>query len=270
MIEKISIKEPEPVIGLASEIVYRQEPYWCGASARALKLSFMGPRRYYPYDPEVPARPCILFFCGGGFQKQDRNVWIPELVEYAKRGYNVITADYDTFAFTRFPQPLIEAKAALRFIKANAEHFHIDPDRIAVMGESAGGQLASWVAATMDDPAYEDGAYPEQDSHVKACVCMYPVTDVNAFSKPDTIRVYTDNFPDTCKLVTGNEPPFLIFHGTDDNQVPHSQSVALHEKLRACNVPCFLYLVEGANHAGPEFSDPEIKEKILAFLANVL
>ena len=80
----------------------------------------------------------------------------------------------------------------------------------------------------------------------------------------------TTRFPDTCSLVTGNEPPFLLFHGTADDQVPHSQSIHLHEALNAHQVPCDLVLVEGANHAGPEFMTESIKERVLTFLDQVL
>ncbi len=266
MINTVAVPEYDSILGMASEIVYMQKPYWCGATVHALKLSYIGPRTYYPYDPAAQDGPCILFFCGGGFQKQDRNVWVPELIYYAKHGYRIITVDYDTFAFTRFPEQLIQAKCAIRFVKQHAHEFRIDPERIAVMGESAGAQLASWTAVTLDQEEYEQGDYMNQNSHVRACVCFYPVTNVNAFPKPDTIRVYTDNYPDTCSLVTGNEPPFLVLHGTADDQVPHSQSVHLHDALNACGVPCDLVLVEGANHAGPEFMTDQIKERVLSFL----
>lgn len=270
MIERLDLSPGENAIALTPEITYLQKPYWCHATAQSLKMSLLGPRRHYSYDPAVGPQPCIVFFCGGGFQKQDRCVWLPELVYFAKHGYTVATVDYSTFAFTEFPEQLLEVKSAIRFLRAHAGELNIDPGRMAVMGESAGGQIACWAAATGDDPIYRQGGDLDQSDAVQCCVAWYPVTHANAFPKPDNLRIYMDNFPDTYQLVSRKTPPCFLMHGTGDSQVPYTQSVRLHDKLESCGVECELYLLENADHSDSRFVLPEMQQRILAFLDRYL
>lgn len=265
MIERLELSPGESIIALTPEITYLQKPYWCHSTTQNLKLSLLGPRRHYPYDPIVAPQPCIVFFCGGGFQRQDRSVWLPELVFFAKHGYTVATVDYSTYAFTEFPDQLVEVKSAIRFLRAHAEELNIDPEKMAVMGESAGGQLACWAAATGDDPAYRQWNDLDQSDAIQCCAAWYPVTHVNAFPKPDFLRIKMDNFPDTCQLVDENTPPFFLMHGTGDSQVPYTQSVRLHDQLESYGVECQLLLLENADHSDPRFVLPEMQRLLLAF-----
>ncbi len=198
--------------------------------------------------------------------KQDRSVWLPELVFFAKHGYTVATVDYSTFVSTEFPEQLIEVKTAIRFLRTHASELNIDPARFASMGESAGGQLATWVAVTGDDPAYKTNDYPDQSDAVQCCAAWYPVTHINQFPKPENMRIRTDNYPDTCALANSNTPPTFLVHGTADSQVPHTQSIRLHDKLCDLEVACELYLLNGADHSDPKFVQPKVQEKMLGFL----
>ena len=266
MINYLDLMPGNNVIVLNPEITYLQKPYWCNSSTQSLKLSLLAPRCYYPYDAKVSPRPCIVFFCGGAFMKQDRSVWLPELSFFAKQGYVVATIDYNTFAYTEFPEQLMEVKTAIRFLRTNAEKLHIDPARFAAMGESAGGQLAAWVAATGDVSIYKTEDCFEQSDAVQCCVALYPVTHINEFPKPENMRIRTDNYPDTCALVNENMPPVFLTHGTSDSQVPYTQSVRFHKRLCELGVECELWLLNDADHSDPRFVQPEIQQKILAFL----
>lgn len=266
MIERVSISEAKPIISLASDVVYLQKPYWCNSTVYQLRMSFLHPRSYYEYDPQAEPRPCILFFCGGSFQKEDRLVWIPQLTAFAEQGYVVATADYSTFASTLFPEQLQEAKAAVRFLRANADMLHIDPNRIYAMGESAGGQLAVWLSVTNGSREFDTSDNAEVSSDVQGCVGLYPVTNVNAFPTPDSIRVNMSNFPDSCALVSKQTSPMLLLHGTGDRQVPFSQSVHLHDTLLRHGIRCELLLLEGAQHSDPSFYTAPVKTRILDFL----
>lgn len=266
MIEYLDLNSGNSVIALTPEITYLQKPYWCHCSTQSLKMSLLSPRRHYAYDPELSPRPCILFFCGGAFMKQDRSVWLPELVYFARHGYTVAAVDYSTFAATEFPEPLIEVKTAIRFLRAHARELNLDPARFVSMGESAGGQLAAWAAVTGDEPSYREGENLDQSDAVQCCVAWYPVTHVNQFPKPNNMRIRTDNYPDTCALASKSTPPMFLAHGTADGQVPHTQSVRLHDKLQELGVDCQLCLLNGTDHSDPRFVLPEVQQKMLAFL----
>ena len=258
------------MIGLADDIVYMQKMFWCNASARQLHMSVMKPRHYFPYDP-VGTYPVIVFLCGGAFQKCDRNVWMPNLAFFAERGYCVVSVEYSTLAYTEFPEQIKEIKAAIRFLRAHAEEFSIDPEHIAIMGESAGGYLAALAAVSNGFGDYEEGENLDQSSSVQAAIPLYPVTYMNRSGKPqgktyDPIRIRTDNMPDLTDFVDGTEPPIALFHGTGDVQVSCEHSKRLYDKLIAAGDRTELYLIEGAGHADRMFVEPCVKEIMLQFL----
>jgi acetyl esterase/lipase len=266
MREQIALGSDEftNMIGLTSEVVYMQKPYWCNVTERQLKLSVIRPRYNYQYDTKR-SWPLIVFICGGAWQKLDRNVWVPELSWFAKRGFIVACVEYSVLPYTEYPEPLEEIKAAIRYLRANAEKFSIRKDQVIVSGESAGGYLAALVAATNGDPRYEKGPCLEESSEVKLAVPFYPPTGLQLMNN-GKLRVRTDNFEDICDLVTENTVPMYLVHGMADDQVPYEQSVRLYEKLQACGVDSQLTLIEGANHADPLCFRTEIKERMLQFI----
>lgn len=158
MKESLQLENNTHILGLTSEIVYMQKPYWCNLTERQLKLSIIRPRDYFDYDRKV-SWPLIVFICGGGFQKMDRNVHIPELTYFAERGFIVADVEYSVLPYTEFPEPLEEVKAAIRYLRVNAAKFGIQKEHITIMGESAGGYLSGMVAATNGDAQYEKGDY---------------------------------------------------------------------------------------------------------------
>ncbi len=258
------------MIGLADDIVYLQKMFWCNASARQLHMSMMKPRHYFPYDP-VGTYPVIIFLCGGAFQKCDRNVWMPNLTYFAERGYCVVGVEYSTLAYTEFPEQIKEIKAAVRFLRAHAEELSIDPDRIAVMGESAGAYLAALMAVSNGHKEYEEGPNLDQSSDVQAAIPWYAVTHMDRpkgekAKTYDPIRIRTDNMPDLVDFVDGTEPPIALFHGTNDVQVNYSHSKRLYDKLIAAGDRADLYLVEGAGHADRMFVEPCVKQIMADFL----
>ena len=237
---------------------------------RQLSLSFMKPRNYFPYD-HPGCYPLMVFICGGGFQKQDINVFAPELSYFAKNGYAVACVDYSTLPYTEHPEPLKEIKAAIRFLRAHAAEMEIDPNRIVISGESAGGYLAALACVTGDDPAFEEGDHLDQSSAVQCAALWYPLSRMNethpaAAQAHGKLVVRTDNYPDVLDFITDKTPPICMVHGMIDNQVEYEHSVRLHDRLREMNIESELYLIEGANH-GDEltFQDP-VKERVLAFM----
>ncbi|MCD8363756.1 MAG: prolyl oligopeptidase family serine peptidase [Lachnospiraceae bacterium] len=262
----LKIEKKEPVCCLASEITYMQKKQWCDATFVPLRLSFMKPRQYYPYDPDPFQRyPLIVFLCGGAWQKMDRNVWMPELTYFAKHGYAIASVEYSTFPFTEHPERLMEVKTAIRYLRENAEELHIIPDQIAVLGESAGAYLAALCALTGDDFRYKTSYFDTQSDAVQAAITWYAPTLISTMNN-SKLRVRMDNFPDLPELVNAKTPPFLMFHGKADHQVPYQQSELLYQSLQEQGIASDLYLIENADHGDGHFFQKEIKEYVLHFL----
>ncbi|MDD3337075.1 MAG: alpha/beta hydrolase, partial [Eubacteriales bacterium] len=161
MKQTVQFPVKDHVVTLAADIVYGQRQEWCEAKYRQLKLSFMKPRCHYPYD--VPSTyPLVVWICGGSFIEVDRNVWMPELVDLVRHGYAVASVEYSVTSLTRFPQQLEDIKQAIRFLRAHAEELQIQPEHIAIMGESAGGYFSALTALTNHDKRYDKGEYLEQ------------------------------------------------------------------------------------------------------------
>lgn len=264
----IQVPGDEEVITLASNIVYGQRQEWCHAKYRQLCMSLMKPRCNYPYD-EDKTYPLIVWLCGGSFAEVDRNVWIPELVYFAKQGFAVAAVDYSVIQLTRYPDQLEDIKEAIRYIRAHAEEFHINPDRIAVMGESAGGYLSVLAGITGPERIYDKGTYQEYSSEVQAVVAWYPCVEMEWLipgRKEVNMSEDVENYPNLSDMVREQMPPCLLLHGTADSLVPAKHSEVLYRALEEKGNTVDLYLVEGANHADRPFIKTEVKQIIVDFL----
>lgn len=264
----IQVPRDEEVVTLASDIVYGQRQEWCHAKYRQLRMSLMKPRCNYSYD-EDKNYPLIVWLCGGSFAEVDRNVWIPELVYFAKQGFAVAAVDYSVIQLTRYPDQLVDIKEAIRYIRAHAQEFHIDPDRIAVMGESAGGYLSILAGMTGQDQTFDNGTYPEFSSEVQAVVAWYPCVEMEWLvpgRKDVNMAEDVENFPNLSGMVKEGMPPCLLLHGTADQLVPAKHSETLYRALEEKGNTVDFYLVEGADHADRPFVNTEVKQIIADFL----
>lgn len=219
-----------------TNVSYSRVVSWFNSTMRDLKMDVILPKNRMNHAP----CPTILWLCGGAYKEVDRAVWLPQLVDLARRGYVVASAEYRTSNESTFPAALEDAKAAVRFLRANARDFFVDPERICVMGESAGGTLASLVGVTGGIREFDVGANLEFSSSVQAAVDYYGVVKMDeqrgvseqdnpavpgwcmeAFLGPkwrEAERASAINY--VCK----DTPPFLIFHGDCDPLVPISNS----------------------------------------------
>jgi acetyl esterase/lipase len=269
MKKRIKIIAREPAALLAADIIYSQKKEWCGGKYRQLKCSLLKPRCHYSYDENV-IYPLIVWLCGGSFAEVDRNLWMPEMTYFAKHGWAVLSVDYSTTQLTYYPEQLEDVKAAIRYARAHAADFHIDPERVAIMGESAGGYLSVLTGCTNGVPEYEAGNYLDKSSTVQAIVAWYPVATPATLSKKNWQEThfprYVADYPNLPDLSYSDVPPTMILHGTGDTLVPCSDGEDLYEALQKAGVDSELYLIEGANHADHHFVQDETKALILAFL----
>jgi acetyl esterase/lipase len=158
----------------------------------------------------------------------------------------------------KHPVPLQDAQRAIRHVRSHAHEYHLDPDRIGVMGFSAGGHLASTVATHFDqgDPNSED-PIERQSSRPDFAVLCYPVI---SFSEPFTHAGSRRNLlgenPDPKlvenlsneKQVTAETPPTFLFHTGEDKGVPVENSIAFYQALRKANVPAEMHIYQDGPH----------------------
>lgn len=225
-------------------------------------------------DGPFPAVVCIH---GGGFRAGKREGFDGLCVMLAKHGYVAVTVSYRLAPKYQFPAAVHDVKAAVRWMRANADTYNIDPNRIGTTGGSAGGHLAQFLGVTSDVETFEgDGGHPDHSSSV-ACVA-------NFYGPSDFTKSY-DASVDAAEVlplflggnlqeqrhrhieasplywITPNAAPTLCIHGTNDKYVAHEQAVWLVDRLKACDVEATLMTIEGGDH-GFGGSSAEVKEQI--------
>ena len=269
MKHKITINPDERAIFLGDNYVYGYRRFWNQAVCSPLYLSLMRPRSFYDYDQKVTRSPVIVWLCGGGWIEMDRKVWLPELAWFAKRGYAIASVDYTVSHTARWPEPMQDIKQAIRWLRVHADEFNLDPGRIAVMGESAGGYLAA-ITGLVSDSRYDAGDTLSQSSAVQAVVAWYtpvsPVTLVKEGFNRNMRPVDIEKYDDLLDLVGPGVPPFLILHGSGDEGVALSHGENLHNALEKAGNDVEMYIIDGAQHADERFVQPEVKEIILKFV----
>jgi acetyl esterase/lipase len=177
-----------------------------------------------------------------------------------ERGYAVAAVNYRRAPEWKFPAPLNDVKCAVRFLRANAATYKLDPNRFGIWGGSAGGQLAAFVGLTDARAGFDVGEYPEQSSAVLAVADLFGPTDLTAdlsllqklllFRAFETIDSQAPLLKRASPInyISKGAPPFLILQGEQDDAVPLAQSQAFYEQLTAAGVDATLVVVKNANH----------------------
>lgn len=208
--------------------------------------------------------PAVLCIHGGGFRAGKRESYDGLCVKLAERGYVAATITYRLAPQHKFPAAVHDTKAAVRWLRANAEKYKIDPNRIGVTGGSAGGHLAQFLGVTANVPQFEGtGGNPDQSSAVTCVVNVYGPGDfTKSYGKSvdahEVLPLWFGGDLGTHRVlhiqgsplywVTPNAAPTLCIHGTEDKYVAYEQAVWLVEKLQAASVEAKLLTLEGAGH----------------------
>ena len=122
--------------------------------------------------------PCVLFIHGGGFRAGSRDGYNAQIIRLADKGYVAVTISYRLAPKYPFPAAIHDTKAAVRWLRANAKKYHIDPNNMGVTGGSAGGTLAQMLGVTEGVKEFEgDGGNPKESSAVKCVVNVYGAND---------------------------------------------------------------------------------------------
>ncbi len=229
--------------------------------------------------------PVLAYVHGGAWMRGDKSEAAGLAAGMNLQGYLVVSINYRLYPMAKFPDMIEDVKCAIRFLRANASQYNLDPQRIGAIGASAGGHLAALLGTSDKSAGWDVGQYLDQSSRVQAVVAMAPPTDLTQkFPNADmellrqmgTGQNFAADSPIT--YVTPDDPPFLLIHGDKDGVVPYEQSQLMYERLQQANVPVQFVTVKNADHtltapAGMATATPtldEINQIIQQFLAKYL
>lgn len=250
-------------------------------------------------DDRAP-KPAILYVPGGAYRGRDKNRMVAEVQFLAEAGFVVASMYYRSSSQGHFPDQIHDVKTAIRFLRANCEEYEIDPERIGVMGLSAGGHLAS--LANMNEDGYDTAEWAGVSSKVRCCCDLFGPVDVPEMLRVEERRMAEE--PENCPFKTVAEsaggalmggpynkdmieraklasPPYrinermgpiLILHGDADKLVPVEVSEDFYRKIVEAGYGerADLYILHNAGHNTRDFFQPSTKELMLKFFMDHL
>ena len=241
-----------------TEIVFEKGIEYSNPDNQHLQLDMARPKSG---DGPFPAIICIH---GGGFRGGTRDGYDELCKQLAMRGYVAVTVTYRLAPKYQFPAAIHDVKAAVRWLRANAKKYRIDPVRIGATGGSAGGHLAQFLGVTADVKEFEgDGGNPKMSSRVRVVVNYFGPSDfTQSYGKSvdaaEVLPLFLGGNLEQARQkhivasplywVTPHAAPTLCIHGTKDNYVAYEQAVWLVDRLRAASVEAELLTMEGAGH----------------------
>lgn len=270
MENNITVKIERNAVFLVQDIVYDQVSVNMHIMNRPMRLDLLRPMSEEPV-------PLIVWIEGGAWKNLNKSFALPELQYLAEAGYAVASVEYRQSNEGKFPAGLKDVQAAIRYLVQEAERFRLRMDKIGLMGRSAGGNLATLIAAS----AAKDQASPQ----ICGVVSMYAISDFTQYYEVmeerrrkeflQNIEAYLGGKPSEKKAaakkaspalqVCPGMAPHLLLQGTNDPIVPPEQTRILYEALLSREVPVELYMLEGAGHGTTEFDQPAVRELILKF-----
>ena len=205
--------------------------------------------------------PLLIFIHGGSWRGGKKEDYLPYIIPFTKRGYVCATISYHLYPPTNFPAAVEDVKCAIRWLRTHAKEYNINPDKIALLGGSAGSHLAMMAGYTDDSTYSADCDWNDVSSKVQAIIAIYGPTDlttdfaINNHLVVDFLGKKYSEAPQLYKeaspinYVTKDDPPTLIFHGTIDDIVPVIQSDKLKKKLDDMGVENEYHRLKGWPHA---------------------
>ncbi|SFJ43639.1 Acetyl esterase/lipase [Planctomicrobium piriforme] len=230
--------------------------------------------------------PAIICVHGGGWRAGNREALQPFLYYFSNTGIVCLTIDYRLAPQHQFPAPLEDVKCAVRWLRANAEKYHVDPDRIALFGGSAGAHLAALAGVTNGESRFEGtGGHAAQKSDVCAVIgwagpydltlayqnSLQQGTDDGKVTRlamegllggpqQDKAELYRQASP--VEYVKPTTPPMVLLHGEADTLVPIEQAELMEKKLKEAGVAVELLRLEGAQHSTLGKNPPQTLQKL--------
>jgi acetyl esterase/lipase len=275
------VKHPTLPQGFTAEYDVKYIPN--GDGAQSLDI-------YYPEkEPEKPL-PLLIWIHGGAWIAGSKSE-MPYLSQLT-RGYVLASIEYRFSQKALFPAQIQDCQAAIRWLRANAKKYHIDPEHIGVGGGSAGGHLAALVGTSGGKKVFPAiGDTKDESDRVQAICDVYGPSDFwtvvkQADEDKNVKNIFDWNKSDPYSKLIGaklgvdkekcdavspvhyvskDNPPFLILHGDRDTLVPFAQSVELADRLTKAGVTVTLQKLPGAGHGGQAFGLPAVTKLTTSF-----
>lgn len=238
------------------EIIHLSERFPCLAQNGCdPKLTLYLPENMTQMGRDDQKHPCLLICPGGGYRHVSQRESEPIALHFLTQGYNVFVLTYSVSP-NRFPTQLREVAAAMELIYENAEAWHCDTDKIAIMGFSAGGHLAAHYSNAYNWPEVRE-MFPESKP-VNASILCYPVISANPrpahlgsfcnlLGKEELTEEEQHRF--SCdKMVTEQTPPTFLWHTRQDQTVPVMNTLLYAQALAEHNVPFAVHIYPEGVH----------------------
>jgi acetyl esterase/lipase len=241
-----------------SDVVF-STPKLADGTTKTLKMDILAPK--------APGKhPLVVYVTGGGFIVAPKESALNLRTYVAEAGFVVASIEYRTTNdHANYRDGLADVKSAVRFLRAHANEYGIDPTRVAVWGESAGGYLVAMTGVTNGQKKFDIGDNLNQSSAVQAVIVKFGAADMSKvgadlddktrkfYADPNNpIMHYLDGQASTAAnpitYIQPSDPAFLIFHGSQDRIISPSETLALHNALTAAGVSSKRYVLKGANH----------------------
>lgn len=288
----IRVEKTQGQIDTISGVVYTQIKHL--RAMAQLKMTLLVPRN-------DDLKPAIVYFPGGGFTSADHEKYIEMRMALAKAGFVVAAAEYRTVP-DKFPALVEDGKSAVRYLREHAKDYGIDPTRIGVLGDSAGGYVAQMLGMTNGETSFDTGDFLDKTSDVQATVTMYGISNLleigdgfpedvaKVHQSPAVTEALLVNGPAFGRFsgasigenpekalqaspmghIDGSKPPFLIMHGSADKLVSPKQSVQLFKALKDKGSKVDYVLVEGAGHGDLTWFQPPVIDMVVDWFKTAL
>ena len=221
---------------------------------------------YLPPDTSS-AVPVVIWIHGGGWRGGSKGNG-GRALNMTKRGFAVVDVEYRLSGEALFPAQIEDCKTAVRWVRANAKKYNLDPDRIGAWGSSAGGHLVAMMGLTHDENVFETDDHSQYSSQVQVICNWFGPTDFlrmndfegridhDAADSPESRLIGGPIQKNKEKVaaanpityVSKNDPPMLIMHGEKDQSVPYNQSELLYAAMQKVGLDVTLYKVVNADH----------------------
>ena len=262
-------------------VAFKPDIVYAERDGERLTISYLTPRN------DRRDNPLIVYVQGSAWFRQDIYIHLPEMLRMCQRGYCVALVQYRPSTTAKFPAQTEDVKTAIRFLRADAEKYRFDPEKVAIWGDSSGGHTALMVGFTGNDCLNAEG--DEGDASVRCIVDWYGPTVVSEMgyepscgehvspdcpegwlighlSVPENPELAAATVPQSYLSADKPTPPVLIMHGSRDRTVNFQQSVHLYEAMRKLGKEVEFVKVLGGDHGFGGFASPEALDEADRFL----